>query len=124
MTEQLSNYYLNKDEPVKSCLMALRETILAQDNNIQNVMKYGMPFFTYKGKMFCYLWIHKQHNLPYIGFVEGNRLKHPDLLEEKRVRMKILLINPKEDLPLKTIKVLLSDALEFYKSGKIKVNQK
>jgi Domain of unknown function (DU1801) len=124
MKEQLSNYYLNKDEPVKSCLMALRETILAQDNNIENVLKYGMPFFTYKGKMFCYLWIHKQHNLPYIGFVEGNRLKHPDLLKEKRARMKILLINPEKDLPLKTIKGLLSDALEFYKSGKIKINKK
>lgn len=124
MKDQLSNYYLNKDEPVKSCLMALREIILAQDSNIENTLKYGMPFFTYKGKMFCYLWIHKQHNLPYIGFVEGNRLKHPDLLKEKRARMKILLINSEKDLPIKTIKALLKEALELYKSGKIKINKR
>ncbi|GCC52269.1 DUF1801 domain-containing protein [Chryseotalea sanaruensis] len=124
MKDQLSNYYLDKDEPVKSCLMALREIILAQGSEIENTLKYGMPFFTYKGKMFCYLWIHKQHNLPYIGFVEGNRLKHPDLLKEKRARMKVLLINPEEDLPIKKIKLLLKEALELYKSGKIKIKTK
>ncbi|MCZ8216903.1 MAG: DUF1801 domain-containing protein [Cyclobacteriaceae bacterium] len=124
MHDRLNNYYLDKDEPFKSCLLALRDIILTQDIHVENTLKYGMPFFTYEGKMFCYLWIHKQHNLPYIGFVEGNRLKHPDLLQEKRARMKILLIDPEKDLPLKTIKGLLQEALALYKSGKIKVKKK
>ena len=58
----LNNFYLQQQEPVKSCLLALRAIILSQDNNISNVMKYGMPFFCYKGKMFCYLWTHKNIN--------------------------------------------------------------
>jgi hypothetical protein len=40
--------------------------------------------------MFCYLWVHKKYQRPDIGIVEGNRINHPDLLVEKRARMKIL----------------------------------
>lgn len=124
MKDQLSNYYLDKDEPIKSCLLGLRDIILTQDKAIENVLKYGMPFFTYQGKMFCYLWLHKKDNMPYIGFVEGKHLNHPDLLTEKRARMKILLIDPEKNLPIKTIKGLLKESLELYKSGKIKTNKK
>ncbi|WP_305775238.1 DUF1801 domain-containing protein [Flavobacterium sp. ACN6] len=42
----------------------MRDIILKQDTDITNVLKYGMPFFCYKGKMFCYLWIHKNSNSP------------------------------------------------------------
>ena len=51
----LDDFYLQQNEPVKSCLLALREIILSQDADITNALKYGMPFFCYKGKMFCYL---------------------------------------------------------------------
>ena len=56
----LENFYLKQDEPTKGTLLALREIILCQDKDITNVWKYGMPFFCYKGKMFCYLWLHKK----------------------------------------------------------------
>jgi len=51
--------------------------------------------------MFCYLWVHKKYGKPYLGIVEGKKIKHPDLLTEKRARMKILLIDPEKDLPAK-----------------------
>jgi len=56
----LDNFYIEQDEPIKGCLLTLREIILKQDKDVSNVLKYGMPFFCYKGKMFCYLWIHKK----------------------------------------------------------------
>lgn len=59
MVEQLQNYYLNKEEPNKSCLQALRSIILDQDTNITETQKWGMPCFCYKNKMFCYLWTDK-----------------------------------------------------------------
>src|SRR6185437_9054488 len=49
------NYFLQKEDPDKSCLQFLRQLILKQDRNITEAWKYGMPFFCYKGKMFCYL---------------------------------------------------------------------
>ena len=65
--------------------------------------------------MFCYLWVHKKNGLPYIGFVEGKRLAHSELIIEKRSRMKILLIDPATDLPIPKIDALLDAAIGLYK---------
>jgi Domain of unknown function (DU1801) len=121
MLRDIDNFYLLKEEPVKSCLIALREIILTQDKEITAAWKYGMPFFCFRGKMFCYLWLHKTFQQPYIGFVEGKLLNHPKLLSEKRARMKIYLIDPAKDLPVGTIEKLLHQSLSIYKSGYIKI---
>jgi Domain of unknown function (DU1801) len=117
MLSDIDNFYLQKEEPVKSCLIALKEIILKQDKEIKASWKYGMPFFCYKGKMFCYLWIHKTWKQPYLGLVEGKRFNHPKLLAEKRSRMKIFLIDPDRDLPVRTIESFLKKALSLYKNG-------
>ncbi len=117
----LDSFYLQQEEPVKSCFLALREIILSQDRNISNVLKYGMPFFCYKGKMFCYLWHHKKYKQPYIGIVEGNKLHHLELITEKRSRMKIMLLDHDRDLPLETIKNILQDAINLYRNGVVKI---
>ncbi len=121
MLSELDNFYLQKEEPAKSCLLALREIILSFDKDVTATLKYGMPFFCYKGRMFCYLWIQKKTNIPYIGIVEGKHIDHKDLITEKRSRMKIILFDPNKDLPVKTIRIILKQALDLYKSGKVKV---
>lgn len=73
-----------------------------------------MPFYCYKGKMFCYVWVHKQHRKPYLGIVEGKKINHLDLLQEKRSRMKILLIDPAKDVPVKKINAILKEVLAWY----------
>ncbi|MDN3549119.1 DUF1801 domain-containing protein [Mucilaginibacter aquaedulcis] len=117
----MDNFYLQKDEPVRGCLLALREIILKQDENISASLKYGMPFFCYKGKMFCYLWVHKKLHQPYIGIVEGKNLEHPMLIIEKRARMKIMLFEADKDLPIETIEDILQQTIKLYKSGIVKV---
>ena len=121
-SKAVDDFYLRQDEPVKGCLLALRDMILSQDKNISHVLKYGMPFFCYKGKMFCYLWINKKYGKPYLGMEEGKRLEHPDLITEKRSRMKIMLFDPAKDLPVKTITAILQTALDFYKNDQIKIS--
>ena len=106
-------FYLQKEEPIQSCLVALRDYILDFDPQITEAWKYGMPFFCYKGKMFCYLWVHKKYKQPYLGIVEGKLIEHSDLLLEKRARMKILLIDPNGDIPLNTIETILRAALDL-----------
>ena len=115
MVSGLSDFYLQKEEPVKSCLMAMRETILKYDNRITESWKYRMPFFCYSGKMFCYLWIHKKTGRPYLGVVEGSKINHPALQQEKRLRMKIMFIDPLKDLPVEIIYEILTVARTFYK---------
>jgi Domain of unknown function (DU1801) len=114
MLNNLHNFYLNTSEPKKSCLLALRSIILAQDSNLSESQKYGMPCFCYKKKMFCYLWIDKITEEPYILMIEGNYLDHPELEKGKRSRMKILRVNPNKDLPIKTIQTILQNALGLY----------
>jgi hypothetical protein len=113
----IDHFYEDKPEPIKSCLIALRSIILKQDELITQAWKYGMPFFCYQGKMFCYLWVHKKYGQPYLGVVEGKLLELPDLLQEKRSRMKILLIDPEMDLPIQTIEAILRQLLDFYNYG-------
>lgn len=121
--KELDNFYLQFDEPNKSCLLALREIILSQDSDITTAWKYKLPFFCYKEKMFCYLWIRPKSNQPYLGIVEGKHFDHPDLLTEKRSRMKIMLFDPNEDLPIETIKMIIQKAINLYKTGQIKLKK-
>jgi len=112
--EKMDHFYLDKAEPIKSCLLALREIILRQNPEISAAWKYGMPFFCLRGKMFYYLWIHKKLGQPYLGIVEGKHFDQPFLIQEKRSRMKIMLFDPNEDLPLETIESILQQALKLY----------
>jgi hypothetical protein len=123
MINEFHNFYLNKEEPTKSCLLALRNIILNQDTNISETQKYGMPCFCYNKKMFCYLWTDKKTNEPYILMVEGNHLDNPKLEKGDRSRMKILRVNPNEDLPLETIEFILQKALDLYRNGIIKIKK-
>ncbi|WP_298474404.1 DUF1801 domain-containing protein [uncultured Maribacter sp.] len=108
-------FYFNKQEPNKGCLLALRDIILKQDGNIAETTKYGMPCFCYKKKAFVYLWVDKNTKEPYILFVEGARLNHPELEAGKRSRMKILRVNPVIDIPAQKLASLLQRALDLYR---------
>lgn len=121
MNPELESFYLNKSEPNKGCFLALRSLILQQDDTVTETLKYGMPCFCYHKKMFCYLWMDQKTNLPYILFVEGKHLDHPDLKSGKRTRMKTLTIDPSQDLPIDTIQFLLDKALDLYRNGTIRV---
>lgn len=114
---ELDGYYLQKEEPNKSCLLALRSMILGRDMHITETRKWGMPCFCYQKKMFCYLWTDKKTNEPYILMVEGNRLDHPQLESGDRSRMKIFRVNPYKDLPKDTIELILDTALGLYRNG-------
>ena len=117
----IDHFYLTKDEPNRSCLLALRDIVLSLDADITAEWKYNMPFFYYKGKMFCYLWIHKKTQRPFLGMVEGKHLHHPDLTFEDRARIKIMIFNPEKDLPVDTIRFILNEAIDLYRSGVIKL---
>ena len=115
MLSPIDSYFSQLPEPHKSCLQFLRTHIKQFDPGITEAWKYGMPFYCFGKKMFCYLWTHKKYGQPYIGFVEGKHLDDPQLLTEKRARMKILLLDPAKDLRIKYIDTLLKKALAIYK---------
>ncbi len=114
MLKPVDDWFLKQEEPARSCLQFLRSHILELDENISEAWKYGMPFFCYKGKMCCYLWVHKKYKQPYLGIVEGSKISDPDLVIEKRARMKILLLDPAKDIPVKKINSILKQVLKLY----------
>ena len=104
-------FYLSKQEPIKSCLLTLHDIILSQNKSIKPCWKYKVPMFCINNKMCCYLWIDKKTKKPYIGFVDGNLICHKALIKGNRKKMKILPINPNQDLPIQLITDLLTDAI-------------
>ena len=121
MLNAINDFYARQEEPARSCLLALKSIILDLDENLTTAWKWRMPFFCYKGRMFCYLKTDKKTGEPYIGIVEGNRIEHPFLEQGNRSRMKILRVNPNEDLEREMIEGVLNQALELYRNGTIKV---
>jgi hypothetical protein len=111
MLRPVDNYYAQLEEPFKSTLQSLRTIVLAFDKQVHEKWQYGMPFFYWGNKRLCYCWVHKKLGQPYLGIVDGNKIEHPALLQEKRARMKILLIDPAKDIPVKTIKAILKKAI-------------
>ncbi len=71
--------------------------------------------------MFCYLWIHKKLKEPYMGIVEGKHFDEVFLIQENRSRMKIMLFDVNEDLPLKQIEIIIRKAIDLYKTGIVKI---
>ena len=114
MLREIDEFYLKQKEPHKSVFMALRDVILSLDTNITDVIKYKMPFFLYKQKIFCYFWVDKKTKEPYIGVVEGHRINHELLEQGNRSRIKIIRINTSNNLPLDTVKEILKEAMSFY----------
>ncbi len=121
MQENTDQFYLNQTEPNQSCLLTLRQMILDQDPQVTETRKWGLPCFCYRQKMFCYLWIDKKSNSPYILMVEGKHLNHPALEKGQRARMKTLSIDPNQDIPVSTICNILNEALDLYRQGIIKI---
>lgn len=111
--EALDRYYEKHGEPVRSLLMGVRDIILQSDARISHQMKYGMPFFSFEGRMICYLWFHRRFQLPYLGLVDGSKFHEPFLIQEKRARMKIMLLDPKKDIPIRRVRSILKKAIEI-----------
>ncbi|SDL22629.1 hypothetical protein SAMN04488090_0413 [Siphonobacter aquaeclarae] len=112
---EMDRYFLEQEEPVRSCMLFLREYILGKDPAITEAWKYRMPFFCFRGKMFCYLWTDRKTSLPYIGVVEGKRVDHPGLLLEKRARMRIFPVDPRKDLVVEDLDILFDKILALYR---------
>lgn len=113
MLRPVDQYFAQQNEPVKSCLLFLRCYVLQYNPAVTETWKYKMPVYCYRGKMLFYFWIHKKFKsngilLPYIGIIDGNLINDPDLIQENRARMKILLINPFEDINVNKVESLMS----------------
>lgn len=109
----IDRFYEEKEEPIKSCLMALRDILQNFDIEITEEWKFKLPYFYYKGKMFCYIWIDKKTKNPYLGIANGYLINHPSLIAGNRSHVKILPIDMYKDIPIDDIYEILNISKSF-----------
>ena len=68
----------------------------------------------YKNQIFCYLWIDKKTQYPYIAIGKCVKIEHPDLIQGKRTFTKLLVINPHKDIPIEKIYTIFDMAMQLY----------
>ena len=104
MENNLTNFFLNVEEPYQSTLLYLRQFFTSQMELEEN-WKFNTPFYYYNGKWFAYLsYRKKRHHEIYIGFVKGYKVSHPKLLAEGRKQIKVYRINTEKDINAKELK--------------------
>ena len=111
----IDNFYFDKEEPTKSCLLALKELILNYNPEFEHKWYYKLPCFMYQNQIFCYLWVDKKTQFPYIAIGKGIKIEHPDLIQGKRTFTKLLMIDPNNDIPLEKILQIFDIAISLYR---------
>ncbi|WP_292009409.1 DUF1801 domain-containing protein [Chryseobacterium sp.] len=112
----IEEYFYRIEEPERSSLLYIRKKIQDSDPvNITETLSFGMPFFKYKKKMLCYFHYSKKYRKYYLSFYHGDRLDHPELIQDGRKKFKILLIDMEEDIPISLILDIIEDVKKHIK---------
>lgn len=112
MPTLLDQYYAKQPAPVQSCLLALKNIVLAIDKNITHQRKFQIPFFYFNNKKLCFLWVTRKKLL--FGFVEDKSLFATDAHVKPKDRIETITINPDEDLPVESIETRLKHIIHLY----------
>lgn len=110
----LDNFYFDKEEPIKGCLLALKTIIINYNTEFESRWYYRLPCFMYKNQIFCYVWIDKKTQFPYIAIGKGVKIDHPDLIQGNRTFTKLLMIDPRINIPIEKVYSVFDMAMELY----------
>ena len=110
----IDQYFLTQPIANQEVLLTLRDFILKQDSQFSEHWKYKLPFYYFKGKPFCYFHYNKRNGNPYIGLVRALNVQHPLLEQGNRKKMKVLEIDPTQDIPLDSILEIFEDLKLLY----------
>ena len=110
MTE-IENFYESLHEPNKSCFLFLRKHLLEFGKDFTEHWKWKLPFFYYKKKPFCYIWVDKKSNFPYVCFTRSLHIEHPQMKLGERKKMKAITINPNSDIDIETLNQIIEESL-------------
>lgn len=110
----LQEFYESFAEPNKSCFLFLRQFILNKTELMDEKYKWRLPFFYYKDKPFCYLWVNKKINMPYVCFVRSLHIERPELKLGDRKQMKALTIDPNKDINTELLAKIMAESMDKF----------
>lgn len=106
-------YFSKFDHEIQSCMLAIDQFIEFEFPQIVPLIKYGVPFYTYKNKNVCYLNFSPKTYKMYLGFIYGKFIDHDALISENRKLIKILPIDPKSDIDVSAIKTIIQESIQI-----------
>lgn len=93
-------------------MLALKDIILNVDLNITHQRKFQIPFFYYKDKKLCFLWVHRKKLL--MGFVEDKKIYPKKDSVNRKDKTETIQIDPQADIPVKVILKKLQEKIKLY----------
>lgn len=83
-------YIDRQQEDFQQILLFVREIILATNDQIEESVKYKVPFYKYQGKMLMYMSVKEKEKYIDIAFVQGVLLQpHFPILENHKTRKQV-----------------------------------
>ncbi len=80
--KKIDAYIARSAEFAKPILLHIRELVHKACPDVEEKMKWSMPFFDYKGEMLCHMASFKQHAV--MGFWKASLMKDPILVENAK----------------------------------------
>ncbi len=102
------NYILSQQEPWRSILIELQAIIKHTIPELEESFKWSLPFYSYKGRMFCFLNFRKK--FVDIGFPSGIHIEiHKDRLiaGEGRKNLRSLRYYSQDEIEVKILQEVL-----------------
>ncbi len=82
LNPKVDEYIAKSSDFAKPILEHIRQIVHENVPNVEEKIKWGMPFFDYKGEMLCHIAAFKQHCV--IGFWKAALMSDPSLLENAK----------------------------------------
>ncbi len=109
-------YIISQPDTYRSILLHLISAIEQTIPNTELLFKYGIPYFYYKKKPFCYLAVNHKKQFVDLGLARGFQLiKNQEfLIDEKRNTVKSLRYLNLEDIDNTILKEVLYELAGLY----------
>jgi hypothetical protein len=109
-------YIYRQPEQYKSILLHLISVFERELPHLELLFKWGIPYFYYKKRMFCYLAPNHKKGFVDAGFARGFQLKKnlESLVDEKRNTVKSLRYYSLEDIDNTILEDVIREAASLY----------
>lgn len=109
-------YILRQSEEFQQILFYVIDVVEHELTDAELLLKWGVPYFYYKRKPFCYLAPNKKKGFVDVGFAKGFQLKfHQDVLvDENRNTVKSLRFFKIDSIEDEIVRSVIREAKTLY----------
>ena len=104
----LEDYFEALPEDYREVMLVVRDYLRAAPYGFEEKYKWDTPTYYAGGRYVCYLYYRPKARRAYLGFGRAAGIAHPLLLAEGRAQIRILVLDPGEDVPLRAIGEVLA----------------